>query len=124
MEERYFPSRWRSWVIGLGVAFLVLAVIEALVVRPPWVGLVHVAIALSTLGNARRLGVWVSDEGVRWRRSRWSWHEIRAVDVIDEEFVRNAPRQVVLRLDGDESVRLGRLPGREAMVDAIRQRLP
>ena len=128
MEERYFPSRGRPWLVGFGLVLLALSGAEALIGVRWWVGLGHAAVALSVLWSARRLGATVSDEGVRLQSrfygvTRWPWNEIDGVDVIEEEFVRNAPPQVVLRLEGDESVRLGRLPGREALVDELRRRL-
>ena len=131
MPESYYPSRWRLPLGALGATNFVLAAVQLLLGSPGWGAIGSALVGASLLLRARRLGVTLSEDGVQLRSTSffggrgglWRWREIEGVDVIEEEYVRNAPQQVVLRVTGGESVRLGPATDREAMVAQIRSRL-
>ena len=139
----FFPSRWRgplkvaavAGLLATGASACLLAWIVLAGGREwPWSPLLSTTTMLLTsvrmLRLARRLGVTVDHEGVRLEGGTilnppgfWRWDEVRSVDVVEEEYVRGAPRQVVLSTRTDEHIRLGPITGRDAMVDQIRARL-
>lgn len=141
-DPTFFPSRWRALVTAAGVVGLIFALfgtgywawtaISGLWESRYWLSIASTALAfvacLNALRRGRRLGVTVGEEGVLLVGSlngggSWRWDEIAAVDVVEEEYVRNAPHQVLLRTRDGDQARLGPITGREAMVDAIRARL-
>jgi hypothetical protein len=82
--------------------------------------------SIRLLRLARCLGVTVNNEGLRLVGGTflnpagfWPWDEIDSVAVVEEEYLRNAPRQVLLLTRAHGAIRLGPLPGRAAMVEEI-----
>lgn len=140
----FFPSRWRTPLTSVAVLALATALgaagwlvwtgISGAWTSEHWGTVVLTVVLLGSsvrvLRVARRIGVTVSDEGVRLAggsflnpAGHWTWDEIEDVDVVEEEHVRDAPRQVLLSTRSGERVRLGPITGRDAMVAQIRSRL-
>lgn len=140
----FYPSRWRApltavAVVGLATAAAAMGGLVWTAISGSWTSerwstvlstMVIVAGSVRALRLARRMGVTVSDEGVRLEGGSflnpgglWTWDEIAWVDVVEEEYVRDAPPQVLLGTRGAEMVRLGPIRGRDAMVDQIHCRI-
>jgi hypothetical protein len=71
--------------------------------------------SIRLLRLARCLGVTVNNEGLRLVGGTflnpagfWPWDEIDSVAVVEEEYLRNAPRQVLLLTRAHGAIRLGR----------------
>ena len=142
--DGFFPSRWRAplaamAVVGLlvapaGLCWLAWWALTGTWTLQQWSSLVSILLILTSsiriLRLARRIGVTVNEEGVRLVGGTflnpagfWTWDQVENVDVVDEEHIQNAPRQVLLRTLAEGSVRLGPITGRDEMVDQIRSRL-
>ena len=54
----------------------------------------------------------------------WSWNEIERAQVFLEPALKNPPEELVAVTTSGELIRLGRLDGRETLVDEMRLRVP